>query len=308
MAIFSRNEPKLPTASDNGTTVCLIKKFGGEEKRHKRASAEVRAQNNVTNKKRAKVTVNIFDCEYRAAAMKRARALDVWIRTRTLPWGNDQRRWLANTRKTEFDDYTKKEIRECDALMAKHFDPDNWNKIKGRWEAEAGLLGAEVQFPSREEYMGKYKLEIEPGTVIDVDRIQPGALSGEQRERFVKDVRAAEQKRVGGAVKDVFKRILETMAETIKVEDYKVDKDGNKSGVFRDSKIRNVEVLADTLKDLNFTGDKEIDAIRRKIINEIACKDPGMLRENEPERKKVAQSAKEIAAKATATLAGWGDS
>ena len=295
-------EPKLPKPSDLGTTVSFHKKFGGGTKVHKEESEKVRTDNGVTKKSRARVVVDILACPIRKEAMAKATQLDGWIREHTSPWGNDGRRWVPNTKKEMFDKHWKEEKKEIDALMEKHFDPANWARLKNAWEIESGKLSkAGIEFPDLATYQAKYEVSVDPGPCVDMDQIWknvPASLSPEQKERFVKDVRATEQRRLMGTVRDLARRITETISEVVEIGKYGTDADGKKVGIYRDSKITNVHILADALGHLNITGDPEIEAVRKKMIDEIASKNPETLREDKAARDKVVRSAKDILARA----------
>lgn len=294
------NEPKLPTPASSGTTISLHKKFGGGEKTHQQASAEMREANEVKSKDTAKVVVSIFKCPLRKEAMRQATALDNWIRIQTLPWGDDGRRWVPNSKKDKIDDYIKASIRAIDKLMEQHFEPENWSRLERHWKERAGKLAITgINFPERGVYMEKYSVHVDVGPVVDVERIQPGAMTPELRDRFVKDVHASEQRRVMEGMKDLTNRIAKTLEKVVKIENYTEDKntEGGETK-FYNSRISNTSKLADAIGELNIANDPEIEEIRKKILNEIACRDTNDLKKDGRARMQVVQSAKDLLARA----------
>ena len=117
----------------------------------------------------------------------------------------------------------------------------------------------------------------------------------DQRDRFIKDVRAAEQERLRGTVREVTKRVETVMARMVdRLGKYGRDKDGKVVGKFTDSLIGNAVDIAGLLEHFNITKDPEVEAVRRKIVRDIVPLDPDTLRNSAEARASARKSASEI--------------
>ena len=150
-------EVKLPSPGDLGTTISYHNRFGGGIKKHKEATVELIEAKGVTNKKRVSVQVSLFDSPYLDSAKKKGQALRNWINQRTLPWGDDGRRYLPNAIKTEVDSYCLKATADIDTDMESHFAL--LPQLESSWNSEGGGLATTgIEFPTEEQCRAKYRL------------------------------------------------------------------------------------------------------------------------------------------------------
>ena len=128
-----------------------------------------------------------------------------------------------------------------------------------------------------------------------LDDIRVGGLTEEQRERFVNDVVASQKRKVDKTVDHIQDRLKDVLSNMVdRLGKYGKDEDGKVTGKFHDSLIGNCRDLAGLLEHFNITKDPEIEAVRRRIINELCHNEPGDLRESEQLRSSVRDSASDI--------------
>jgi len=286
---------KLPGASELGTTISMHTSFGGGKKKHRGATQEVIESKGVTNRKRVSVQVDLFAASpHLDSAKKMAQALRNHINSQTLPWGDDGRRFVPNSIKVELDNYARKEIAAIDEEMEKHFS--SYLDQKKLWESEGGgLAKTGIEFPSEAVGRSKYSIELVPGIVTSADDIRVGGLSGDQRKRFIEDVRAAESSRIQGTVRNVAERVEDVLTRMVdRMGAYGKDENGKVQGKFHNTIVGNVREIAGLLDHFNITGDPEIENVRRRLVNEICVVTPEQLREDEGLRKDIQNKANDI--------------
>ena len=287
---------ELPKPADLGTTVSYHIRFGGGVKVDKNASKELRKDKGVKGKKRAKVVVDIFDSPYLDHAKKIGAGLRTFVYKNTLPWGDDGRRFLPNATKLKFDAEVSQRVVMIREVMEKHFK--DLPRLKKRWENEGGDLAKDennIIWPTEAEARLKFSIDIDPGTIEDMDDVRVGALPKEHQERFIADVRAAEERRMNKTVQDVSARVVEVLERVVdRTKQYGKDKDGKVVGSFTNTLISNVRELAGLLEHFNITGDPEIEDVRRRMVNDICHINPEDLKESESLRKETGEKAQDI--------------
>jgi hypothetical protein len=180
--------------------------------------------------------------------------------------------------------------------MENHFS--SFTDQEKLWNSEGGGLAAYgIDFPSIEDARNKYCIDVVPGVVTKYSDISKrmGGLTQEQRSRFEKDVRAAEEDRVRGTVKNVVGRVEDALVRMVdRLGKYGKNSDGKVVGKFHDTLIENVRDIAGLIEHFNITGDPEIEVIRRRLVNEICPVTPDDLRGDEVLRKDVSSRASDI--------------
>lgn len=289
------NVIKLPRAGDLGTTISMHTSFGGGKKKHKAATLEIIESKGVTNRRRVSVQVDLFaSSPHLKNAKDTAQALRNHVNSQTLPWGDDGRRFVPNSIKVELDNHIRKELSSIDEEMEKHFS--SYLDQKKLWESEGGgLANTGIEFPSEAVGRGKYSIEIVPGVVTSSDDIRVGGLTEEQKKRFINDVRAAENSRIQGTVRNVAERVEDVLTRMVdRMGAYGKDENGKVKGKFHDTIVGNVKEIAGLLDHFNITNDPEIEVVRRRLINEICVVSPEDLREDEELRKDIQKKASDI--------------
>jgi len=293
-----KSEVKLPSAADMGTTISFHASYGGGVKKHKEATRELHEAKGITNKKRASVTVNLFsNASHLDNAKKMGQGLRNYINERTVPWGDDGRRFLPNAIKAEVDAECVKIMAEIQSEMELHFSSFPTQEVL--WNSEGGgLAKTGIAFPTVEAARVKFHIDIIPGTVTNVDDIRVGGIPREMRDRFVQDVKAAEKSRMEGTVRHVADRVEEVLTRMVdRMGAYGKDADGKVVGRFHDTIITNVRDIAGLLEHFNITDDPAIEEVRRRLINDICPVSPEELRGSPELRKDIQSKATEILSK-----------
>jgi hypothetical protein len=102
------------------------------------------------------------------------------------------------------------------------------------------------------------------------------------------------------AMQDLWKRLSVPLAhftETMSTEDK----------IFRDATVGNLRAIVDLLPSLNFTGDPQLEHMRKEIEAELTAYDPKELRDDPLVRKAVAGKAKEIMDEMAGFMAAFGN-
>ena len=283
---------ELPKAKDLGMTVSFHKRGPGGVKTHQKASEELRSEKNVTKKSRAKVTVDIFASDKLKEWHLQCGRLKSYT-DRNPPWGRDGRRFLANALVEKFEKGSTPYLHEIERAQDDFLA--EVPHLRNRFKDEAGKLSESMYFPTADELREKFSVGLDYGECADAYDIRLGGLSDEQRERYENQVRESENARVQGVVRHVTDMVEERLVRVVKaMNDYHVDDDGKKHGVFRDSMIGNVREIAGMLEHWNITGDPHVDAVRRKLMTEICPLDSKALRNSPDLRKKVKRNAEDI--------------
>lgn len=285
---------KFPSPAELGTTISLHARFGGGRKQHRTATAELIESKSVKNKKRAGVWVELFDSPHLNNAKNMKQTLANWIKANTMPWGDDGRRFVPNAIKIELDSHINKAITEIKGEMEKHFG--SYIDQKKLWESEGGGLAQYgMEFPSEEVGRSKFEIEAIPGVITEAADVNVSGLTEEQKERFIKDVHAAENSRLQGTVRDVTSRVEDVLVRMVdRMGAYGKDENGKTVGKFHDTIVGNVREIAGLLGHFNITNDPEIENVRRRLVNEICVVTPDELREDPELRKDIKSKASDI--------------
>ena len=288
---MTQEKIELPKAKDLGITVAMRTRGPGGQKTHKGASTELRNDKKETVKSRAKVIVDIYASDDLKLWKLRCGRLRAWIEDIAPPYGKGGDRFLANALVDEFTSHTEPEL----LAIEKHKEDflASLPHLKARYEDEAGELG-NMPFPSEAELREKFSVEIDYGEPANSDDVKLVGLSEAQRDRYRDEVQQSEQRKIAGVIKHVSKVTADRLSNVVdRMDKYKVEDNGKVHGVFRDSLIDNIKEIAGLMEHWNITEDPEIDAVRRKLLVEIAPVNPGTLREDPELRKKVRKSAEE---------------
>jgi len=103
------------------------------------------------------------------------------------------------------------------------------------------------------------------------------------KDSVERNIRATMQKAVG----DVWSRLF-------KVVNHMAERLGDPDAIIRDSLVGKVVEVCEILPDLNLTGDKDLEKMRRQCIRKLTKLVPNELRTNPDERQQAAEKAKEI--------------
>jgi hypothetical protein len=162
-----------------------------------------------------------------------------------------------------------------------------------------GKLFQEQWFPTVDEVVAKYSIEIKPYRMLSdprhVDDIRvnlPQAKINKMKADIEQElVEVSKQTNI-----EVHKRItsaLESLVDGLKRHGVKEGDDG-KSGAFRDGTVTKMNELADIAKKLNVTGDAKLDAAVDAIKKDLTDLQPAELRDDQSKRKDIGSKAQKI--------------
>jgi hypothetical protein len=211
----------------------------------------------------------------------------------TRPWADEGARILPNALYSKFTDTFRDLKREFNAAADK-FCADYPAFIQERKQALNGAFKAS-DYPSVDTIRAKFRLEL---TVMPFP--DAADFRSDLDDNVVADIRAeiaaTSDKVVDDAMKYTANQIIELVGHmATKLKEYKTNEPGTKK-FFLNSLVDNVRDLADLLPAFNLTNDAKLDAITKRIKQELCAEDAQALRDNDAARESVAKSADEIVA------------
>jgi len=146
-------------------------------------------------------------------------------------------------------------------------------------------------YPTVEALRGKFRVDVEFTPVPSEGDFRLD-LPDDQLNEIASSVSSRVERATKDAMHDAWTRLREAVEH---VRERLTGKDAKgKDKTFRDSLIGNAVELADVLSRLNVTNDPDLEAMRKRVAEEIASLDPKSLRTNSQVRTKAAKSANEI--------------
>lgn len=285
--------PNIKRPSDMATTVSFHRRGPGGIKVSKVLSQQLCERYGVTRSE-LKVQIKILDSPHLSENKQHLSAVDRDIRTHTAPWGDDGRRAMANTLAFKVDEWIAM-VEKADLEFEKHID--DLPRMKAIFDALPAEMTEGISFPSPAEERAKYRVSIDRDVIPDWESYNIGGLEGDEKDKFIADIRDSEQRRMQGVVKDAAQRTVDVIEKaTEKMDAYGEGLDGKIKGVFRDTLISNIKSLADLLKHLNVTEDPRLERVRKMIIDKLCATDAETLRDDPEARAKFSKDAKAILA------------
>ena len=155
-----------------------------------------------------------------------------------------------------------------------------------------GLFDA-ADYPDREKIQSKFSFEVE------VDPLPTGAdfrvdLQAGEVDRIKADITARLELAQRDAMADCFNRLHDVVRKA-------AEKLTDKTAIFRDSLITNIQDLVDLLPRLNLTGDPRLETLRQEVADKLLGYEPDHLRKNAFARQETANAANDI----LAAMAGY---
>lgn len=209
----------------------------------------------------------------------------------TLPWSKDGARILPAT---EYYDYMAK-MREFERAYKREVakftaDYDKW--IKDSRKRLGGLFNADEYPADAKECAELFELSVVIEGLQNPDdwRVK---LSDEAEAEIRAGIEKQLNESMNVAVLGVWEKIAEHVKHLIeKLRGYDPKDKGSKP--FRDSTIENVKALVTLLPRLNITNDSNLDAMTKRLDDELGTVDAAKLRESAAEREAVAKKADAI--------------
>lgn len=219
--------------------------------------------------------------------------------SKTLPWRDNGDRLMTRKLFTDF-------IQEHERLVALfRAEVDEFLDVRypvaiERAEFRMGEMFKRDDYPPVSALRHKFYIELdfEALTTSNDFRVQ---MDQDHVDRVRAQMETAAEKRIHGAMQDVWRRI----AETIGYFGQRMAADGG-SAVFRDSTVGNIAELIDLIPGLNVLDDPNIEAIRREMAAKFGNLDAKDIRANPAHRAQLATEADDIMAKMSGFMRAFG--
>lgn len=159
-----------------------------------------------------------------------------------------------------------------------------------------GRLYKEAEYPAAHTIGDLFTIESKISGLPNADDFRVD-IGEEEREKVRADIEADLHQAVEGAMIDVWQRIhdhVQSLGDKLRA--YKVEPDGKKQNVFRDSLVENMRELVGLLPRLNITGSNQLAVMTARLEDELCAVDAETLRNDSKVRTKVAKKADAILA------------
>lgn len=171
---------------------------------------------------------------------------------------------------------------------------NRWPEIVEAAEKQLNGLFNAADYPA--DIASRFGVTVRFMPLTDASDFRVNISEGE-RELLRQQIQGTLDAAAATAMGDLYRRLsdgVKAMAERLRA--YGVDATtGKPTGVFRDSLVENLRDLVALIPRLNFTEDRELEAIRRMVSDELCAADAETLRDDTTTRTAVADSADAIA-------------
>lgn len=192
----------------------------------------------------------------------------------TLPWKDNGDRLLPRKNFVKFIEQHEKLVGEH-AAEVKTFLTDTYLSAKEQAEFRMGELYNEADYPTARELASKFYVK------LDID-----AVSRAYDYRLESND-AMIQARVNSAIAMLWKRLAEPLEKF-------AERMNDSESKFRVNTIDNLREMVTLTKELNFTGDEQLEAIRVEIETKLAGYEADALRKDDKLRASVGDEASRI--------------
>lgn len=233
----------------------------------------------------ARVTKRIIPDDAFDALVTARNALKAHFRNHTLPWKKNGEALLMRNMFDRFmDQYglLEKNFNDAaDEFVYKFYPPARESAA-----FNMGDLFNPDDYPAPDTLRHRFyvTLNYEPVPIADDFRVQ---LDEAQVEAIKAQMEETLNQRLSNAMKDVWLRL-------IKVLEHYIEKTSDPKAVFRDSTVKNIIDLVDTLPGLNVVGDPNLRSIRRRLAETLYQVEPEALRTDADARAQAAKDAQDI--------------
>lgn len=254
----------------------------------KKVTEEVNA-NKGASRSASRTNKNLLaDDEKLEAINKYAANFRNWLYSETLPWSNSGLRLIPTANFFTFKQTLDKYKAEFETMVA-----DFVTEYPNRIAAQAFKLGTmfdRSEYPAQDELIHKFKFSYCFSPVPEAGHFLVD-LGDEMEKELKAEYEKAYEDRVNGAMKDLWVRLKDSLD---KIAERLTPDVGGKNKIFRDSLVDNVLDLCGMLRDLNVTGDPNLEKARREVemlLSGVVAED---LRKNEEIRKDVKSEVQNI--------------
>lgn len=250
-----------------------IRLYSGR-KQDKTTQAEVTTAKGANSKQAASVYKNLFaNCaELDAITKFQARARSEHYR-RTLPWSDNGQRLLPTSQFLEYTTAMGAFRQEFDTLVAAFVA--KYDTLVAAAAFQLGTLFDRSEYLDGDKIAQRFAMELaySPLPTSGDFRLD---IESEVQGDLVRQYEARANEMLAQASQDSWTRLHGVLSKLS--ERLVVDKDGKKN-VFHDTLVTNAEDLCDLLKDLNITGDKDLERARKRLQEALMGVTPKELRE-----------------------------
>jgi len=204
--------------------------------------------------------------------------------TNTLPWKDNGDRILTRKRYEKFIQQHSELVGEFNAAVA-HFLKKSYPAARDRAEFRMGEMFKDTDYPTPNFLKSKFyvSIDIEPVAEGKDFRVDIGkAAVASVRSQMDEAIEA----RIKTANADLWKRLK---AVTSYFQERMAD-----GGKFKATTVTNLQELVTMLPELNFTDDPDLNAVHKRISEQLAIYEPQDLRDDEKLRTNAAREASKI--------------
>jgi hypothetical protein len=211
----------------------------------------------------------------------------------TLPWADEGWRLLPTKNYERFTDALRAARSEFEETV-EAFIAD-YPRLKAQARQLLNGMYREEDYPTAAALRGKFKFSIEFAPVPSAGDFRLD-LSADQLIDIESNAAARVERATKDAMNEAWTRLHDVVEKVHERLTGRVE-EGKKKGslkIFHDSLVENVAKLTDILPRFNVTNDPGLEAMRKRVEDELADLDPKALREQPKERAKAAKSATDI--------------
>lgn len=203
---------------------------------------------------------------------------------KTLPWSEDGWRFVTSDDFMQYASWFAEVSPEFEQLADQFYRA--YPSLKD--QAKTLLNGSykESDYPSASDMRKKFRLTVDYKPIPIESDIRV-SLTDEQINMVQGSIRSQLEVATKTAMQDIWRR----MHEVVK---HMADKLSEPDAIFRDSLVKNIIEVCDSIEHLNFTKDADITAMRDRIVKELTRSEPELIREVPDVRKATAKRAEEI--------------
>jgi len=205
----------------------------------------------------------------------------------TLAWDDNGRRILPSGNYLNY--LNEMNSKKTNFLSTVNRFCQNYEYYKNEAKNRLNGLFKESDYPALSEIESRYGFEIMISPVPHKDDFRV-SLGDVEMERVQREIEERVTEAQGAAVLDLWDRLHSSIKHII-------DRLSDKDAVFRDSLIGNVIELTDLLPRLNFTNDRDLEAMRREVEKSICRISPDNIRNDAKLRNDTVKKANELANK-----------
>lgn len=236
-----------------------------------------------------RTTKRLVSCQEYKDIEKKDSEIRQFVYHHTRPWLDDGWRILATSMYFEVTEKLSKLF--CDRETFVRAFVERWPEIKAEAAISLGEAYNSADFPDSVESKFSASLDFMPIPRIGDFRLEN--VSADDIARIEADTMVKIEEQFKPT--DLWKRVYDSVERiSERLHAYGSDETGKVVNKFHDTLIGNLRDLCDILPKLNISGDEALNAMHKRLEQELCFYDPAELRENEIARIDVASAADKI--------------